>query len=235
MPTQRPEPAQRLVWDLPLRIFHWLLVLAVAGSYVTNRIGVVAFPYHVWCGYTVLVLVAFRIIWGFVGTRHARFGDFMRGPRETLYYLLGTLRGKHTLTVGHNPLGALMVVALLASLAVQAASGLFGNDEILNVGPLYGYVSDARSLALTSLHRHLFYWIAAAIAVHVLAVILHRAIHGENLVRALFSGRKDAASVPADQEIIGSRLWLALAIVACLAALLAWVVLHAPEPATVDF
>jgi cytochrome b len=225
------EPAPRLVWDLPVRVFHWLLVLAVIGSFVTDRIGVTAFRYHVWCGYTVLVLVAFRIVWGLVGTRHARFGNFVRGPRATLHYLLGTMRGRHERVVGHNPLGALMVVALLLALAVQAVSGLFGNDEIFNLGPLYGYVSKARSLQLTSLHRRLFYWIAGAVGVHVLAVLVHRLVYREDLVRPMLSGHKSAERVPAEQAIAGSRVWLAVAVVLGAVALLAWIVVHAPEPA----
>ena len=231
MTTPPQEPVQRLVWDLPVRIFHWLLVLAIIGAYLSERIGVTAFRYHVWCGYAVLVLVGFRIAWGFVGTRHARFHNFVRGPRICLYYLLDTLRGRHRPAVGHNPLGALMVLVLLLALAVQATTGLFGNDEIFNLGPLYGYVTNARSLALTALHRRLFYWIAGAVAVHVLAVLVHRLRNGEDLVRPMFSGRKNAVRVPAGQQIQGSRLWLAAAIVLCMAVLLAWIIVQAPEPA----
>lgn len=222
--------AERRVWDLPLRVFHWMLVLAVAGAWCTHALGVAYFRYHVWCGYTVLVLVAFRLVWGVVGTRHARFAQFVRGPRATLRYARQLLRGTAPHLPGHNPLGAWMVLALLAALLAQALLGLFGNDEIFNFGPLYGYVSNARSVALTSLHRRLFYGILAAIVLHVAAVAWHRYARGEQLVRAMLTGRKDAAFVPEQAAIGSSRTWLALLIVAVLSAALAWIVRHAPVP-----
>ena len=166
MPAMNDE---RRVWDLPVRVFHWSLVLAVAGAWCTNQLGVAYFAYHVWCGYAVLVLVAFRLLWGFVGTRHARFAQFLRGPRATLRYAAQLVQGSAPHVAGHNPLGAWMIMGLLAALLAQALLGLFGNDEIFNFGPLYGYVSNARSVALTSLHRRLFYGILAAIVLHVAA------------------------------------------------------------------
>ena len=224
-------PLTRRVWDLPVRIFHWVLVLAMTGAYVTHRVGVEAFPYHVWCGYTVIVLVAFRLIWGVVGTRHAQFGNFVRNPGVMLRYLAAMLRGEHERFAGHNPLGAVMVVALLIALALQALCGLFGNDEIFNFGPLYGYVSKARSLQLTSFHRKLFYWIAGAVAVHVLAVLWHRWRYREALVTAMFTGRKPAGLVAAAEEITSSRLWLATFIVVAVIVVLTWVIRAAPQPA----
>jgi cytochrome b len=166
------------------------------------------------------------------GTRHARFTSFVRAPGTTLGYVRSLLRGEQRRFAGHNPLGALMVLLLLVALGAQAALGLFGNDEIFNQGPLYGYVGTARSLQLTSLHRRLFYWIAGAVAVHVLAVLVHRRVAGEDLVRPMFTGRKSAASVPPGQAIEGSRSGLALVIVIAAAAVLAWVIRHAPAPAS---
>jgi len=185
---------ERKVWDLPVRLFHWSLVLAVAGAWITHELGISYFVYHLWCGYAVLVLVSFRIIWGVVGTRHARFWNFVRNPLATAGYGLDLLRGrKEQPYPGHNPLGAWMVLLLLGALFTQAVLGLFGNDEILNFGPLYGYVTNDRSLEMTSLHRQLFNWILAAVGLHIAAVIYHRVAHGENLIRAMFTGRKPAA------------------------------------------
>src|SRR5690242_8726335 len=127
--TQPPSIETRRVWDLPVRIFHWLLVFAVLGAYATHRLGIEYFKYHLWFGYSVMVLVVFRIVWGLVGTRHARFRNFVRGPAVTVRYGWAVLRGKDARHVGHNPLGALMVVALLLSLLVQALTGLVANDE----------------------------------------------------------------------------------------------------------
>jgi cytochrome b len=229
MNTPAPDTtAERRVWDLPVRVFHWTLVLAVAGSWLTHQLGVNYFIYHVWCGYTVLVLVAFRLLWGIVGTRHARFWNFVRSPLATARYGLDLLRGRSEHHVGHNPLGAWMVIVLLLALLAQAVMGLFGNDEIFNLGPLNGYVSNERGIELTSLHRKLFYWILGAIALHIAAVIYHRVALRENLVRAMFTGRKPA--VPESESIRSSRTVVAVLIVALLAGLLAWVVLHAPIP-----
>jgi len=226
--SRESKEDHRTVWDLPVRIFHWLLVAAFVGAFVTNKMGVAYFGWHVLCGYAVIVLVAFRIVWGIVGTRHALFRNFVRGPGETLRYTASVLRGRPSAYPGHNPLGALMVVGLLLALGVQAILGLFGNDEIVNVGPLYGYVTDAVSLRLTSLHRHLFYWIAAAIGLHVAAVLAHRVFHGERLVKAMISGRKPSHIVGAHDAIHASRLWLAALVVALLVGALAWVVKTAP-------
>lgn len=220
--------AESRVWDLPVRVFHWTLVGAFIAAFVTNKLGVSYFKYHVWAGYIVLVLVAFRLVWGLVGTRHARFWNFLRGPKEVLLYARSLLAAKGPHYAGHNPLGALMVLALLAGLGAQAALGLFANDEIFNVGPLYGYVTKDLSLQLTSLHRKLFYGLAAFVALHILAVVAHKIFKNENLVRAMITGRKPREFVPAGEAIGSSRLWLAIPIGMVLASALAWIVIHAP-------
>lgn len=229
------EAPYRQVWDLPVRVFHWTLVAAFIGSYVTNKLGVAYFKYHVWCGYTVIVLVSFRILWGIVGTKHARFRSFVRGPVATVRYLLGLRRGSEQRYPGHNPLGALMVLALLLALLVQALSGLFGNDEIVDVGPLYGYVTNQHSLWLTSLHRLLFDWIFAGVVIHVLAVLAHRLAKKEKLVRAMLTGRKPADSVPDGEAIQSSRLWLAALLIIAVGMVLAWIVIRAPAPELTAF
>lgn len=223
------EPAHtRRVWDLPVRITHWLLVLGIAGSYATHKLGVEYFEYHLWFGYGVVVMAAFRILWGIFGTRHARFASFVRGPRATWNYLRALTHGGAHSRPGHNPLGAWMVVFLLAALLAQGLTGLFANDEIFNTGPLYGYVSDATSLALTSWHRRLFDWILVAVALHVGAVLAHRVLGGQDLVRPMFSGRKDAALVAEHEAISSSRLWLAAILLAGVVATVSWFVTHAP-------
>jgi cytochrome b len=216
--------ATRLVWDLPVRITHWLLVACVAGSWVTHYAGVEWFYWHRRLGYAVLVLVAFRVVWGFVGTRHARFANFLRGPRTIVEYLRS---GRET--AGHNPLGALGVVAMLGLLGVQAATGLFANDEIMNAGPFYGWISPATSNWLTRLHHANSDWLLALIALHVLAVGWYAFVCRRALVRPMVTGAKDARVVPLADAISGSRLPLALAIVALLAGALALVVSAAPE------
>jgi cytochrome b len=218
-------PDSRLVWDLPVRVTHWALVLAVAGCWATHYAGVEWFTWHRRLGYTVLVLVAFRIVWGFFGTRHARFASFVRGPRVLLAYL----RERGPATVGHNPLGALSVIALLALLLLQAATGLFANDEIMNMGPFYGWIAPELSNRITSLHRASSEWQLVLIGLHVAAVAYYVRVHRQPLVNAMITGRKPAAEVPAAETITGSRVLLACVIVALLAIALAIAVRLAPE------
>jgi cytochrome b len=224
----------RLVWDLPLRAFHWLLVAAVATSWLTHELGVEYFDWHVRAGYVTLVLVAFRIAWGFVGPRHARFADFLRGPRGILAYLRSARRGGGAVPVGHNPLGGLSILALLALLLFQALTGLFSNDEIYNSGPLYGYVSDGQSDRLTSLHKQNFDWLLAFIGLHLVAVAWYQWVRKQDLIRPMLTGRKPAALVPPSEEIPGQRLWLAAVLVA-LAATALWRVIATAPSASMSF
>jgi cytochrome b len=230
------EPAvSRKIWDLPVRVVHWLLVAGIAGSYITHKLGVAYFKYHAWFGYLVVVLAAFRILWGLVGTRHARFAQFLRGPVSTWRYFTSLLRGRAAATPGHNPLGAWMVVFLLVALLAQGLTGLFANDEIFNTGPLYGYIGDATSLKLTSWHRQLFDWILIAIVLHVIAVIAHRLFSGHDLIGPMFSGNKPAGLVAEHEAISSSRLWLALVLLAALVGLASWLIVQAPAPAVASF
>jgi cytochrome b len=219
----------RFVWDVPVRVTHWLLLASVTGSYVTHRLGASGFRYHRWFGYTTLVLVAARIMWGLVGTRHARFTSFVRGPVTVVRYLANLVRGEPTRHAGHNPAGGWMVLLLLALLAAQAVTGLFANDEIANTGPLYGYVLNSTSNRLTRWHHRLFDALLIAIALHVIAVIAYWLVKHTNLLRPMFTGRKPADEVPAGAEIAGSRVWLWLTLIGAASAALAWLIAQAPE------
>lgn len=224
---------RRKVWDVPVRIFHWLLVLSFAGAYLTNWLGISWFKYHEWFGYTVIVLVAFRILWGFFGTWYARFANFVRSPIATWRYTVNLLRGKETITAGHNPLGALMVLFFLVTLLIQAVTGLFANDEIFNAGALYGYVSNETSLQLTAMHKELFYWIFAATVIHVLAVLFHTFFKNENLISAMFTGYKigePLRGVPS----IDSSLWLRATILLALVSLILFLLISFAPSASVD-
>ncbi len=223
------------VWDLPVRVTHWLLLLAVIGAWASRKIEGDYFKWHVWCGYAVLLLVATRLVWGFVGTRHARFASFVRGPAAVLRYARA-LRGQgHETYAGHNPLGALMVLALLATLLVQALTGLFANDQVTETGPLFGHVSSALSDQVTTVHRKLSDLILIAIVLHVGAAFFYLAIRHENLIRPMITGLKPAASVPPGEGIGASRTWLAVLVLAALATLLWYVVRNAPEASLFSF
>lgn len=216
------------VWDLPVRLFHWSLVILFIAAYVTNALGTNYFTYHLWSGYAIIVLVSFRILWGLVGTYHARFFNFVRNPLVTTKYALSVLRKKDKHYAGHNPLGAVMVIVLLLTILTQAVTGLFSNDEIFNLGPLYGYISDELSLQLTSLHRQLFYWILGAVVLHILAVFAHVFFKRENIIKAMFSGEKTAIDFIDKKSIKSSRIWLAIIIVLALSLALAWIIYSAP-------
>jgi cytochrome b len=221
------DAAPPLVWDLPLRAAHWLLAITVTGAWATHYAGTRWFAWHRSFGYATLVLVAFRIAWGFAGTRHARFAAFVRGPRAVLEYLRDRpLRA----TVGHNPLGALSVLAMLAALLLQAATGLFANDEIASAGPFYGWIAPPTSNRITGLHEANSNLVLALVALHLAAVAWYGRVAGRPLTRAMITGRKPAAEVTAEEAIRGSRTLLALAIVAALVAALALAVRAAPEP-----
>lgn len=208
-----------LVWDWPLRAFHWALVLCVAGSWTTHSLGMEWFDWHRRLGYATVVLVVFRFAWGFVGPRHARFASFVRGPRAIVEYVRGRQEAP---AAGHNPLGALAVLAMLASLGLQAATGLYANDEIANAGPFYGWVEQATSNRLTRLHRLNSNVLLVLIGVHLLAVAGHE-WRGRRLVRPMITGRG-----PAGEGVTGQRGLLAIALVVAITTALALMIRAAP-------
>jgi cytochrome b len=232
MPRQAPaspgpgDDTPRLVWDLPLRLAHWGLALAVTGSFVSDWAGTAAFGVHVVCGSVALVLVLFRVVWGFVGPAHARFADFVRGPRAVLASLPTLTRAAHRRLAGHTPLGGWMALALLALLGVQAGLGLFANDEISHTGPLYGYVSGHLSNRLSAWHGRIANASLGAVALHVAAALYYRFALREDLVRPLVTGYQQGVGAAAG--IGRQRPALALLIVAALAALLVWLIRTAP-------
>lgn len=171
------------VWDLPVRLFHWCLPVALVVLFVSAT-GY-AMEMHGWVGLAVLALVLFRIVWGFVGSQTARFGDFVVGPRGLVDYL----GGGRSKSLGHNPLGGAMVMTLLGGLLVLAVSGLFADDGITYRGPLAGFVSSTWADRISEFHGSAAYGLAALAAVHVAATLLH-GLRGENLIGPMVSGRK---------------------------------------------
>ncbi len=186
-----PEPTRTLlVWDLPTRLFHWLLVILVLTSFVTGVLGGLWMGYHKLSGYCILGLMVFRLAWGFVGGQHARFTSFVRGPGAVLHYARNLLHDDAPGYLGHNPMGGWSVLAMIAALLVQAATGLFANDDILTQGPLYPWVSKATSDWLTRIHLFNQGLILALVAVHVMAILFYLINKHENLIRPMFTGRK---------------------------------------------
>ena len=190
------------IWDLPLRLFHWLLVMAVIGSFVSVKLGGNAMIWHGRFGYLVLALIVFRLIWGFVGTHHALFVNFIRFPKAILAYLKNP-----TETPGHSPLGAISVMVLLGLFLAQALAGLFASDDIAFDGPLAKFVASTWVELLTSFHRLNEWVLLALVAVHIGAILYYKYAKRINLISAMITGDKDwADTAPLVQDNSKVRL-----------------------------
>lgn len=185
-----------MVWDVPVRLFHWLLVALVAVSVSTGYVGGNLMRWHVWSGCGILGLLIFRLLWGFAGGTTARFAHFVRGPRAALAYARGVLGRTPSHMPGHNPLGGWMVLLLLASAALQAGTGLFSNDDIATEGPLYDKVSKATSDTISAVHQANAVVLLTLIGLHVAAVLFYLWYKRENLLRPMITGRKQIAAQP---------------------------------------
>ena len=175
------------VWDLPIRLFHWLLVLCIIGSLISVNLGGNAIQWHAYFGYSILILLIFRIIWGFVGSTHARFLSFF----PTKKAILGYLTGSSHRVLGHNPVGALSVFALLFVLCVQVVTGLFVDDEIAFQGPLAKYASSSVGSFLSEIHEGNQVVIYTLICIHISAIWYYKKFKGENLIKPMISGDKE--------------------------------------------
>ena len=206
------------VWDLPTRFFHWLLACCVVGLVVSAKIN--AFDWHFRLGYVMLALLVFRLIWGLIGGRWSRFTSFIYSPARLVRYL----RGKDTeVMVGHSPLAALSVFALLGVLILQVASGLLSDDEISFSGPLTRFVSGEVVSQSTWYHAALGqYLIYGLVTLHVLAILVY-VLRGKTLVRPMIHGDQQLpASVPASRDDAVSRI-LAIVTIAIVAGVSWWV------------
>ena len=226
-----------MVWDLFLRLFHWLLVLTLGVSWLTAELGVEYREYHFYSGYTALGLVVFRLLWGFFGTAYARFTHFLRGPRAVFQYSRTRLAGKPPLDPypGHNPLGALAVIVMLLLVAFQAATGLFADDDILYTGPWREAVTAATANKLTAWHHTNFDVLLGVAALHVLAIALYKFRFNEHLTSAMVHGRKATERFGAHLPIDGVP-WIRGLLAIGLAAASVWLMLElAPEPVYDDY
>ena len=226
--TNAPTPVgERVVrvWDLPTRLFHWALVVALIAQVITGKIGGAAMTWHFRIGYCIFALIVFRLVWGFVGGHWSRFGSFIYGPARVLRYLRNRHAASDLFHVGHNPLGSASVFAMLAILIVQVATGLIGDDEIANLGPLNRFVSTATGLAATAWHKGAGFGIILVLVVlHILAIVFYRVRKKQDLIGPMFSGDKRLpGAVPASADDRMSRV-RALAIVLASAGLVAAVV-----------
>lgn len=202
--SRTQDPAQTVrAWDAPVRVFHWLMVLCFAGAYLTAESEVWRLV-HVTLGYTMAGLVAFRLVWGLTGTRYARFTSFVRGPRAVLAYVRSMLRGQPEHHTGHNPAGAVAIVAMLLLTAGIAASG-------------WVVYNDLAGEWVAEVHEALSHGMLLVVGIHVAGVVVASALHGENLARAMVTGRK--RGTPADAI---RSAWRVVAVMLLVAVLGFW-------------
>ena len=200
-----------MVWDLPTRVFHWLFVAAIAGAFITGRQGDLF--WHEIFGLAALGLFVFRIIWGLVGHKTARFSTFLAGPRRIWNYLKSLLHRRNAPTLGHNPLGALSVLALLGLMGSLAITGLWTGDDILYEGPLTPLAPDWATPA-GRWHVILQDLILPLVGLHILALAVHHFILKERLVQRMIHGGEGADTPPTTRR---TRIGLC-ALVVCLTA-----------------
>jgi cytochrome b len=208
-----------LIWDIPVRLFHWMLVIAIAYSWYAIEI-MEDLEQHFLAGYCILALVLFRLIWGFIGTDYARFTNFIYSLSETRRYFKSLPGKKIHAYAGHNPAGGLSVIAMLLFILIQVSTGLFSTDDYY-FGPLNSLVSDAVATTITKIHHFNSDIIIGLIALHILAIVFYRLYKKERLVGAMFSGRKVTKN-DSLKPIANSRLILAAVVFSICAAGVFW-------------
>ena len=214
-------PTKRVaVWDLPTRLFHWLLVGLIAFSWWTAEEHL--YDLHLWSGMAVLTLLIFRILWGLFGSSTARFANFVRGSAAVGDYLRGKWRG-----IGHSPLGALSVIALLGLITIQAGLGLFASDEDgLLLGPLSGLISGDASEEVTDLHEDMFDILLILIGIHIAAVLFYWIARRQNLIGPMVTG--SAELDPDSEPMRPAKWWVALLCLIASIAVARWILAGAP-------
>jgi cytochrome b len=227
MPTssERPDPELRVrVWDLPVRLFHWLIVALFAFCWWSAEND--HLDWHMLSGYAVLTLVLFRIYWGFAGSATARFSSFLRRPRTVVGYVRNLFRQSSSVAFGHNPLGGWSVIALIVLLLAQTVLGLFAIDvDGINAGPLDTLVSFETGRRFAHLHGRVFNLLLILTGLHLAAVLFYWLYRRENLVGPLITGRRRLPSRASWTELYFAPLWLAAAGLLVAGLLVAWVVL----------
>jgi cytochrome b len=216
----RQAGAKQPVWDLPTRLVHWTLAALIAFSWWSAEYRHTG--WHIWSGCAILTLLIFRLLWGFAGSSTARFANFVRGPRAIADYWRGTWTG-----IGHNPLGALSVLALLAVTAVQVGLGVIAQDEDgIFMGPLAQLVSSDTSDKARAIHELWFYVLLGFIALHLAAVAFYRVVRGKRLIVPMVTGRTPLD--PGVQPMRRGKWWAALLCLAVALGITRWVIAGAP-------
>jgi cytochrome b len=208
------------VWDLPVRLFHWSIVVLIFAAWLTQELN--KMEWHVWCGYAILTLLLFRLIWGFIGSDTARFTRFLKSPAAALRHLSHLRRREADREIGHNAAGGWMVLVMLALIGVQAGTGLFANDDGNTEGPLMHLVDKEQSNWFSKIHSLNFNLIEAVILLHVLAIVAYAVLKRQDLVRPMVTGTKLMPGETAVPRLV-NPLW-ALVTLALAAGVVVWLV-----------
>lgn len=211
------EAREIRVWDLPTRVFHWSLAVSFAIAWISSEADGALFQIHVASGIGIMGLIIFRLIWGLVGSRHARFVDFVRGWNRVREYARGLIAFKPGHSVGHNPIGGWMILALLGGLALTSINGLFLTDDGYS-GPLAGLVSPWLSRAMGEIHEGIAGFFGFLVIIHIAGVIVHGIMARENLARAMWTGVKILPAGAHGASITGVGWWRAVLAIALSAA-----------------
>lgn len=219
--SRAPAPSLQTVWDLPTRLTHWSLVIFISLSWWSAETQQMAI--HYWSGLTLVGLLTFRIYWGFAGPETARFAHFIRGPRAIARYVRGLVRPGYRAAFGHNPLGALSVIALLLAIGLQAGMGLFASDtSYVSSGPLSHLVDYETSEAATELHEDFFNLLLGLIVLHLTAIIVYLVAKRTNLIGPMITGRRRAIDPEGPPQGLAPVSLLRLTIGLVLSAGLVW-------------
>jgi cytochrome b len=216
-----PQAPRVTVWDAPTRLFHWCIVILIFTSWLSADQGYMRI--HLWSGLSLLVLLLFRIGWGFAGATTSRFSNFLHTPSRIFAYLKTVARGGKPLHAGHNPAGGLMVLVLLTVLLAQAVTGLFANDGLKFSGPLALLVSSDASDQVTQIHGVIFNIILLLVWLHLVAIGFYYLVKGENLVGPMVTGKKHRTHVPEGVVLAFTHPVIALALLLLSVACAAWI------------
>jgi cytochrome b len=224
-----------LIWDLPTRLFHWLLALSLCASWITAEAGFDWTETHFLLGYCSLTLILFRLVWGVVGTTHARFKEFVRGPRTVLRSIPALFSRKPSTSAGHNPIGGWSTILFITLILTQVCTGLFISDDIFYAGPYNGTISSSLAGTLASVHHTNFMVLQAAVVLHIAAIAWYAVGKKSNLVKPMISGRKILSAADGSVSIGSSRLAKAIVIFVTAVLLVTLLVQLAPPPVVEDY
>ncbi|MFT4810159.1 MAG: cytochrome b [Paraglaciecola sp.] len=212
---------KNLVWDIPVRLFHWLLVLCLFGQWLTTEVLENAMDIHFYIGYFTLGLIIFRLLWGFFGTKYAKFSSFLAGPKAIISYLCTLTSMQKIYSTGHNPLGGLLLPAVLILVGLQAISGLFTSDDIVSAGPYYDSANSTIQNWMQWLHHNIFDVLVGLIVIHLLAISWYKWGLKHDLITPMLTGYK---AVETSKAVAHSKLVTALLLAIGVAIFVYWLV-----------